>query len=307
MPNLFKNTAAALVLTAMSLPIAAFAETNADTVVATVNGADITVGHMIAVRETLPQQYTDLPDEVLFQGILDQLVQQEALRASGDQAETKRLRITLENERRALMADQIVSEIASNAVTEEAVQAAYEESYANLDLGKEYNASHILVASEDEAKALIVSLNSGADFAELAREKSTGPSGEQGGQLGWFGPGMMVPEFEQAVMAMEKETVSAPVQTQFGWHVIRLNDSRERKAPELEQVREELEKRLQQQAVETRINELMEAADVTRVQADEIDAAGVQQRVHAAATVQRSACAVGQQTGALPGERGGSA
>ena len=143
--------------------------------------------------------------------------------------------------------------------------------YAQAESGGEFNASHILVETEEAALALVTALQGGADFAGLAKEKSTGPSGPDGGQLGWFGAGMMVPPFEQAVQAMQVGAVSAPVQTQFGWHVIKLNESRTMDAPALTEVRGEIEIQLRQQAAEAYIEALISTADVTRVAEGDID------------------------------------
>ncbi len=229
----------ALVAT-FAMPVAAQDEAALDTVVATVNGTDITLGHMIIARATLPEQYLQLPDEVLFQGILDQLVQQTALADTFEGDLPARVTLSLQNEERSLTAGEVIEQVMSADVDDAAIQAAYDETYANQEAGDEYNASHILVETEEEAKALKEQLDGGADFAELAREKSTGPSGPSGGSLGWFGEGMMVPSFEAAVKTMEPGAVSDPVQTQFGWHVIKLNETRKTEAPALETVREEL-------------------------------------------------------------------
>ncbi|MEM1065970.1 MAG: peptidylprolyl isomerase [Pseudomonadota bacterium] len=262
--------AAAAIAAMLAAPVFAQDEVTADTVVATVNGTDITVGHMIALRARLPQQYQQLPDDVLFNGILDQIVQQ-AVIGQTQEALSKSNTLTLENERRALLANQVVDEVVAGATTDEAIQAAYDEAYGGAEPETEYNASHILVETEDEAAALVTELEGGADFATLAQENSTGPSGPNGGELGWFGPGMMVPEFEQAVVALEAGQVSAPVQTQFGWHVIKLNELRQKEAPALDDVRQELEGQVQRAAVDARIAELTEAAEITRVEPGEVD------------------------------------
>ena len=245
---------------------------DADTVVATVNGTDITLGHMIVLKQRLPEQYRQLPPDVLFDGILDQLVQQTLL---GQQVEdlSTGSRLTIENEERALMANEELTRLAEAAVTDEAVQAAYDASYGSAEPGMEYNASHILVATEDEAKALVEELNGGADFAEVAKTKSTGPSGPRGGELGWFGEGAMVEPFEEAVKALEVGAISEPVQTQFGWHVIKLNETRQATAPALQDVRGELVDQVQRSAIESRIEELTASADVTRKTSAEIDPA----------------------------------
>lgn len=262
--------AAAVALT-LALPVGAQDEPGLDTVVATVNGTDITLGHMIVARASLPEQYQQLPDEVLFKGILDQLVQQTALADTFEGDLPPRAALSIENETRSMTAGEVINKHLSEPVDDAAVQAAYDEEYTNKDQGDEYNASHILVESEEEAIAIKEELDNGADFAEIAREKSTGPSGPGGGSLGWFGKGMMVPSFEEAVVAMEPGAVSEPVQTQFGWHVIKLNETRKTEAPALETVREELEMQIRQTRVQTYIEEITEAADVDRTAGDAID------------------------------------
>ncbi len=245
---------------------------SADTVVATVNGTEITLGHMLVLRQRLPQQYQQLPPEVLFDGILDQLVQQTLL---SDQTEelSATSQYILDNENRALRASEELREVVDAAMTDEALQEAYDRLYGAVDPETEYNASHILVETEEEAAALVTELEGGADFAELAMEKSTGPSGPRGGELGWFGKGAMVAPFEEAVIAMEVGAISAPVQTQFGWHVIKLNETRIKDAPTLEEVRGNLEADIQAAVVQERIDELTEGAEITRATAEEIDPA----------------------------------
>ncbi len=233
----------------------------ADTVIATVDGTEITLGEMILTRALLPQQYNALDPSVLFEGILDQLVQQQLL-ADTLEADTARVTLALRNEARSLRAGEIVARLGAEAATEEAVAAAYEAAFATSEPETEYNASHILVETEEEAQALIAELEGGADFATLAREKSTGPSGPNGGMLGWFGAGRMVPAFEEAVFALEAGQISAPVQTQFGWHVIRLNETRNQEIPSLDSVRDSIVEQLQTEALLARLEELMQAADV---------------------------------------------
>lgn len=234
------------------------------TVIATVDGTDITLGHMIQVRASLPQQYSDLDDDVLFTGILDQLIHQTLLSQSLRGDEPFRVTTAVQNERRSLLAAAAIDDVLYGAPSDDAVQKAYEEEYSAANPEREYNAAHILVETEEEAKALIAELDAGMDFAKLAREKSTGPSGPSGGDLGWFGPGMMVPPFEKAVMALAEGAISAPVKTQFGWHIIRLVDSRLTKAPPLAEVRSALEESLQNSMVEDHIAMLKKSAKIVR-------------------------------------------
>ncbi|TFL19244.1 peptidylprolyl isomerase [Jannaschia formosa] len=262
MKNLMMGTALALALAA---PASA---QEADTVLATVNGTDITLGHLIAMRARLPQQYQQLPDEVLYDGMLEQLIQQQVLADSAREDMARADELGLENEQRAYLAGRVIDRAATAPRDPAELQALYDETYGGAEPETEWNASHILVETEEEAQALIEQLEGGADFAELAREESTGPSGPNGGALGWFGAGMMVPEFEQAVQGMEAGGISEPVQTQFGWHVVKLNETRQKDAPPLEQVRAELETQLQSAAVDAEITRLTESAEVERAEVE---------------------------------------
>ena len=270
---MIKRFAAAPVLAiCLALSPAAKADDHsANTVIATVNGVEITLGHMIAARATLPQQYQQLPDNVLFDGILDQLVQQEALAQSFKGDLPARVTMSLENETRSLTAGEAVEGILEEAMTEEAIAEAYRAKYVDQEPGKEYNASHILVETEETATGLVEELAAGGDFAALAKEKSTGPSGPNGGSLGWFSDGMMVPAFEEAVKGLEVGQVSTPVQTQFGWHVIILNDVRAKDVPELDQVRAEIEADVREKALTAAIQALVSEAEVDRSGADGVD------------------------------------
>ena len=238
----------------------------ADRVLATVNGTTITLGHVAALRDNLPRQYQALPDPVLFNAILDQLIQQTVLAQAAEATLDRRAIAGLENVRRDFVARIAVEGVARAAATPEALAEAYRTKYAEATPQTEWNASHILVATEDEAKAILAEIEAGADFAAKAQEHSTDRgSAAQGGALGWFGLGMMVPEFEAAVVALDPGQVSAPVQTQFGWHIVRVNDRRQAAVPPFEAVQDELADELGRAAVEARIAELMAAATVERM------------------------------------------
>lgn len=149
-----------------------------------------------------------------------------------------------------------------NPVSEEAVKKEYER--AKADIGnKEYHARHILVKSEDEAKAIIAQLKKGGSFQKIAAEKSEDASKANGGDLGWAGVERYVPPFSAALKKLKKgQTTEAPVQTQFGWHVIRLEDERARKFPAYEEVKPQIQNQLQQQAVQKAIEDLRSKAKV---------------------------------------------
>ena len=285
MTKLITSTAFAL---SLALPLLAFAQDTAaegdaaeapaegpilateydlDTVVATVDGAEITLGNVIALRDRLPQNYRSLPAEILLPGLIDQLIDQQLLAqaAEADGArDLRRVRVQLENETRGILSNEEIARVLDAAVTEEKIAAAYEELTAGMTRTTEYNASHILLETEEDALDVIAEIEGGADFAETAVARSTGPSGPSGGELGWFGPGQMVPEFDAAVQALEVGTVSQPVQTQFGWHVIIVNETRLSPLPPREQVEPEIAQQLNQEALQARIDELRASAEVVR-------------------------------------------
>ena len=273
MPKL-RVMALAATLAGLTVFPAAGQDTTADTVIATVNGTEITMGHMIVARAQLPQQYQQIEAALLFDSLLEQLIQQTVL-SQTTEGSTRRVDLTLENQRRTLLAGEALEAVVAEAVTEEKLQAAYDAKYTGQNPELEYNAAHILVESIEDAQAIKAELDGGANFETLARERSTGPSGPNGGALGWFGPGMMVKPFEDAVRGLEPGQVSDPVETQFGWHIVRLNETRVQEAPTLEDVQAELASELQQTTVETHIETLVSSASITRAESGSFDPAAL--------------------------------
>ncbi|WP_145104979.1 peptidylprolyl isomerase [Cereibacter sediminicola] len=254
---------AALCALALAAPVRA-EEVTADTVVATVNGQDITLGHMIALRAGLPDQYQSLPDEALFKGILEQLIQQAALSQSIEGTVTKRDQLSLQNEERGFLSAVAMRRVVEGAVTDEALQAAYDARFADAAEQTEYNASHILVESEEEATTLKAEIEEGADFADVAREHSSDGAAANGGSLGWFGLGMMVKPFEDAVVGMKPGEVAGPIETQFGWHLVKLNETRIAEKPTLDEMRDELAGQIEQEAIARHIDEVTAKATIAR-------------------------------------------
>lgn len=255
----------------------AAANYDVNTVVATVNGTDITLGNVVAMRARLPEQYQNLPDETLMTGLIqqltDQLVLADSLSTDPD-ADPLVVKLQLENDRRAALANIVAERYMGEPVDEAAVTAAYDEQVKQFQPQPEYDASHILVASEEDANKLLEDIKGGADFAEVAKANSSDGSAQQGGELGWFGKGQMVPEFETAVVDLGKGEVAGPIKTQFGYHLIKLNDTRETSAPSLEEVRPQLEQQLRQQAFQAELEKLRADASV-EVKASEIPASAV--------------------------------
>lgn len=237
----------------------------ASTVLARVGEAEITVGHLIVARQSLPSQFQTLPDEVLFEGLLDQLIEQTLLAQSLEEPLQRQELLLIENERRGLNASLALARIARAAVTEELLQEAYEAAYGAAEPEPEFNASHILVSSEEEALEIRELIMQGGDFAALARERSRDGAAAAGGMLGWFGVGMMVQPFEDAVLQLEVGEVSPPVRTQFGYHLVRLNDMRMSETPTLDAVRNELAETIQREAAMAHLQSLSGAAGVERM------------------------------------------
>lgn len=253
---------AATLALAAGLPQKGMAQ-DAGTVLARVNSVEITLGHVIAVMARLPQQFQDMPDDVLFDGILNQLVEQTAVAEGATEPFSLRARIDLENNQREALVNDQLTRVADAAVTDDALQSIYAERYLGAEPESEFNAAHILVETEDEALSLLEEYREGADFADLAREHSLDPgSAARGGDLGWFGTGMMVPPFEEAVLSLEPGAVSDPVETQFGWHLVLLLDTRLVETPEFDEVRDTLAQELQSQAVLDHIAEARENATI---------------------------------------------
>lgn len=262
-PNLL---AVALVAAPMlSAPAAWAQDQDADTVVATVSGQDITLGQMIVMKQSVQDpNMANLPDQALWDMMLDQLIRQTAVAASG--TETALVRAQVELQRRNALATAAVTDIAEAELSDEELQAAYDKMFADAGETKEFNAAHILVETEEEAKEIKTELDGGADFGEMAEKHSTGPSGPNKGDLGWFAADQMVAPFSEAVAGMEKGAVSDPVKTEFGWHLIKLNDTRMREAPKLDEVRDQLSQMIRRDKVEAEIERLVGEADIKKTE-----------------------------------------
>lgn len=237
----------------------------ADTVVASVNGEPITLGQMIAAKEGMHEGAAALPASALWDLMLDQMISQTAVAQVQAQSQTQRDKAMLELDRRSYLSGAALERIAAAEPSEADLHAAYDAAFGADKAPKvEYSASHILVNTEEEAKAIEDALAKGADFAKLAEEKSTDNSSANKGDLGWFTPDMMVKPFADAVVALKKGEVSAPVQSQFGWHVIRLNDTRTQVAPAFDTIRDQLAMQVRRQRVETEIRKQVAAAKVEK-------------------------------------------
>ncbi len=235
-------------------------------VVATVGGEAITEADMSFAAEDMAQDLSQMPPEerraFLLRVLIDMKVMSQAARAAGmDQTELFAQRRQYLEERalrRAYFTDAIAAQ-----VTEEAARAEYDKFVAEFQPAEEVRASHILVETEETANALKAELDGGADFATLARENSIDPGAANGGDLGFFGRGMMVAPFEEAAFALANPgDVSAPVQSQFGWHIIKLTEKRQSTPPAFDQVASQIQQKLLMEAFTAKVEELMGATEV---------------------------------------------
>jgi peptidyl-prolyl cis-trans isomerase C len=227
---------------AAAAPAAAPVDPNA--VVATVNGEKLTEADLGLAEGELSQQFSQLPPEQRRAAALSAAIE---IRVMAAQAVATGLDKDPEFQRRMAFLQQralhgeMVEKGVVDKVTDAEVRARYDQEIANTPPANEVHARHILVKTKEEAEAIIKQLDGGADFQKLANEHTSDPSGKtNGGDLGWFGPGQMVPEFDKAVLALEVgKYTKEPVQSQFGWHVIKLEDKRAKQPPAFEEVKDQ--------------------------------------------------------------------
>lgn len=242
--QLLSGLVAAAVLGTMALPASAQN-------IAIVNGKAVPKERAEVLRQQVersgrpvtPDVEGQIKEEVIAREIFMQEAQKRGLEGSAD------FKVQMELARQTILIRELFTDYQkNNPVTDAEIQAEYDK-FVAANGGKEYKASHILVEKEDEAKAIIESLQKGGKFAEIAKKQSKDPgSGARGGDLDWASPSSYVAEFTEALIKLEKgKTTSAPVKSQFGWHVIRLDDVREAELPKLEEVKPQIAQQLQQQ------------------------------------------------------------
>jgi len=230
---------------------------------ATVNGKPITQQEYDTfVREHTKGNSGKIDQkQVLNEMITRELVYQDALKQGLDK-DPDVLKKLEEMKLNLILGAALEKVMSKAAITDAELKKMYDSKVADFNV-KEYKARHILLKSKEEAEKVITELDMGADFADLAKKKSTGPSGKSGGDLGWFAPQQMVPEFSAAVTKLEKgKYTKQPVQTKFGWHVIKLEDTRQAEPPKFEAVKPQLHKLAQQQRVNDYLQALKAKADI---------------------------------------------
>ena len=244
----------------------------ADPVVARVDNMDIHLSDVSEAARSLPDTQ-GMPPQVLFPMVLDRLINTDAVAAEARKQGLEKDPTVQHQIARAtdqVLTNTLFSREVGPTITEDAIKAVYDKDYAGKPGETEIHARHILVNSEDEAKKIIAQLKAGADFSKLAAQYSTEPgAGARGGDLGFFKKGDMVPEFANAAFAMKPGDVStAPVHTQFGWHVIKVEEVKTDPAPTLEQVHDEIRTKLIQAGVKQVVDQAMAQAKVERFNLD---------------------------------------
>jgi peptidyl-prolyl cis-trans isomerase C len=239
-----------------------------DAVVARVNGVDIRESDLALAEEDLGADMQSISPEARREHLISYLadiimVTQAADKKNlADNPDFKRRLAFLRN--KLLMGYELQQE-AKTAVTDQALHQTYDEAVKSMAGQEEVRARHILVQGEDEAKAILEQLKKGADFATLAKEKSKDPGAAEGGDLGYFTKDQMVPEFADVAFKMYPGQLSNPVKTQFGWHVIKLEDKRTKQPPEFEKVKDQIEAYLARKAQTEFIAKLRQNAKVERL------------------------------------------
>lgn len=236
--------------------------------VAKLNGEDIYLDEVLRLVEKLPEEVRQQPLEAYFDRLVDDIVDSRlAATAGNDAGLTNDERVI---EQMSIAAQRVLAEAWINSelrksITDEAVQQAYDIFVADEQSRHEVRARHILVKDKAEAEAVISELQGGADFAELAKKRSTGPSGPNGGDLGYFPRGAMVPAFESAAFALEAGNFTqTPVQTQFGWHIILVEEKRIAEAPTIEELAPQLRQNLISQNLGRLLDSLRSNARIER-------------------------------------------
>jgi peptidyl-prolyl cis-trans isomerase C len=229
---------------ALSASFAPAGAQTADPVVARVNGSEIRASDVALAEEELGAQLPAMSGEAKHDYIVTYLADTMLVAQAADKkkiGDSDAFKRRLAFARSRLLSEALLEQEAKAAVTEEAMRKIYDEAAKKMGTEQEVRAIHILDESEDEAKAILAELKNGADFAELAKQKSKDPGAAQGGDLGYFTKDQMVPEFSEVAFELAPGALSEPVKSQFGWHIIKVQDKRPRPVPEYDKVKDQIE------------------------------------------------------------------
>jgi peptidyl-prolyl cis-trans isomerase C len=242
---------------------------SSDPVVAKVDGTDIKASDLAIAEEEIGQNMPPMPPDgkrdYLVRYVSDMILVAKAAEGKkiAEDADFKRRLAYMRNK---LLMESLLHAEAKAAVTDTAMRTVYDDATKQMTGEKEVHARHILVETEDEAKAIAAELKKGTDFAELAKQKSKDPgAAAEGGDLGYFTKDQMVPEFAEMAFKLDKGQLSDPVKTQFGWHLIKVEDKRDRPVPPFEQVKDQIQTFVMRRAQSEVITKLRESAKIERL------------------------------------------
>lgn len=257
---------------AVAQPAAPAAEPPPETVVAIVNGKSVTRADIIASAKQLPAEYQQQINQV-FPALIDRQIDLILLSDAGAKQnllEDPEIKQQVAELTENILRQAVLDRYLQAQMTEPAIKARYDKFVAALPKQQEVKARHILVEKEEDAKAIVVQLDGGADFSIIAKEKSKDPgSGPKGGDLGYFVAGQMVPEFSDAAFKLEKgHYTKAPVKSQFGWHIIIVDDKRDKQPPTLEEARSTIEQIMSNELVTGFVDDLRKSATVVKFNPD---------------------------------------
>jgi peptidyl-prolyl cis-trans isomerase C len=272
-PRLGLAAAGCLAMVLLAGPVRA---EDANPVLAKVNGSEIHKSDVALAEEELGPSLAQMDPATKDENVLAFLIDMKIVSKAAEDKKVqdsedfkKRMAFT----RSRLLMDNLLASEGKAATTDEAMKKVYEEASKQITGEQEVHARHILVETEDQAKAVEEELKKGADFAELAKKKSKDPGASDGGDLGFFTKDQMVPEFSAVAFSLEPGKVSDPVKTQFGWHVIKVEEKRNRKAPDFDQVKSQIETYVTRKAQADYVAKLREAAKIERMDKPEETAA----------------------------------
>ena len=268
-PRLTVSSALGALTVAALLSVAVPAPRAEDSpVIARVNGVDIHESDLAFAEEeiggNMPQMGPDQKRDYLVTYLTDVILLSQAAEQKklGDDPRVQR-RLAFDHNR--VLMEALLQQVGKAAMTDEAMHKVYDDAVKQVPSEQEVHARHILVPTEDEAKAIEDQLKKGADFAALAKEKSKDPGAADGGDLGYFTKDQMVPEFAEAAFKLDKGQISDPVHTQFGWHIIKVEDKRTKPTPTFEQVKTQLENYVAHRAQAELVDGLRKSAQIERL------------------------------------------
>src|ERR1700675_4604407 len=241
---------------------------DANPVLAKVNGAEIRQSDLTLAEEELGPSLAQMDPATKKDNVLSFLIDMKIVAKAAEDKKIENnedFKKRLAFSRNRLLMDSLLATEGKAATTDEAMKKVYEDASKQITGEQEVHARHILVETEDEAKAIKAELDKGADFAELAKKKSKDPGASDGGDLGFFTKDQMVPEFSAVAFALEPGKISDPVKSQFGWHIIKVEEKRNRKAPDFDQVKGQIETYVTRKAQADYVAKLREAAKVERM------------------------------------------